>query len=286
VLVYGLVYSISLALVALGFSLTYGISGVANLAYGFLYVLAGYVCWQLAIHLELPYLLGIVLSILITAGVGALIYRFILLKVKGLMLAEVISTFALAIGGLELLRYFGLMGFKYKLPVFIRGSVAIGEAIIDYQRVFIVVFGLLLFGLLWVFAHFTKMGLAARAISQNEQTALTFGIKSDRIALMSVALGSALAAIAAVIMLPLGVISTDKGHDILVMAIAVGIVGRMESVAGIIAAAFLLGMSQSFAAMYIGTHSIMIVYLLAIILVLAVKPSGLFGKFKELEERV
>ena len=76
------------------------------------------------------------------------------------------------------------------------------------------------------------------------------------------------------------------GHEVLVMAIAVGIVGGMESVVGIIAAAFLLGFSQSFAAMYIGTHSIMIVYLLAIILVLAFKPSGLFGKFKELEERV
>ncbi len=286
VLVYGIVYSVSLALMALGFSLTYGISGVANLAHGLLYILAGYTCWQLAINLGLPYLLAIVLSVITTAMVGALIYRLILQRVKGVILAEVISTFALAIGGLELLRYCGLMGFKYKLPAFIEGSVMIGDAIISYQRVFIVVFGLVLFFLLWFFAHFTKLGLACRGISQNEHTALAFGIKSNRIAMMSVALGAALAAIAAIVMLPLGVISTNKGHDVLVMAIAVGIVGGMESIPGIIAAAFLLGLSQSFAAMYIGTHSIMIVYLLAIILVLAFRPSGLFGKFKELEERV
>ncbi len=286
VLVYGIVYSVSLALMALGFSLTYGISGVANLAHGLLYILAGYTCWQLSINLGLPYLLGIVLSVISTAMVGALIYRLILQRVKGVILAEVISTFALAIGGLELLRYCGLMGFKYKLPAFIEGAMVIGDAIISYQRVFIVVFGLVLFFLLWFFAHFTKLGLASRGIAQNEHTALAFGIKSNRIAMMSVALGAALAAIAAIVILPLGVISTNKGHDVLVMAIAVGIVGGMESIPGIIAAAFLLGLSQSFAAMYIGTHSIMIVYLLAIILVLAFRPSGLFGKFKELEERV
>jgi branched-chain amino acid transport system permease protein len=286
VIVYGFVYSVGLALIALGFSLTYGISGVANLAHGLLYILAGYFCWQLTINFGLPYLLAIVISIIATAAVGALIYRFILQRVRGLILAEVISTFALAIGGLELLRYCGLMGFRYKLPKFIDGSVMIGEAIVDYQRLIVVAVGLVLVFVLWVFAHFTKLGLASRGISQNEQTALAFGIKSSRIAMLSVALGAALAAIAAITMLPLGIISTNKGHEVLVMAIAVGIVGGMESVVGIIAAAFLLGFSQSFAAMYIGTHSIMIVYLLAIILVLAFKPSGLFGKFKELEERV
>jgi branched-chain amino acid transport system permease protein len=286
VLIYGLVNSVILALVALGFSLTYGISGVANLAHGLLYILAGYVCWQLAVNLELPYFLSIIVSIIVTAGAGALIYRFILQPVKGLILAEVISTFALAIGGLELLRYCGLMGFRYKLPAFIEGSIEIGETIVDYQRLIIVAVGLVMFFILWLFAHFTKLGLASRGISQNEQTAQAFGIKSTRIAMLSVAFGSALAAVAALAILPRGVIATKEGHEVLIYAIAVGIVGGMESVPGIIVAAFLLGLSQSFANMYLGTQSIMIVYLLAIILVLAFKPSGLFGKFKELEERV
>ena len=287
VLVYGLINSVSLALMALGFSLTFGISGVANLAHGALYILAGYLCWQLLINLGLPYFLSIAGAIVATALAGALLYRLILQRVRGIILAEVISTFALAIGGLELLRWSGVSGgFRYKLPAVFSGSLTIGETIVDYQRVFIVGIGLILVFVLWLFAHHTKIGLASRGIAQNEQTAIAFGIKSHRIAMLSVAFGSALAAVAGVAILPLGVITVDRGHDVLVMAIAVGIVGGMESILGIIVAAFLLGFSQSFAAMYVGTKSIMIVYLLAIILVLAFRPSGLFGKFKEMEERV
>jgi branched-chain amino acid transport system permease protein len=287
VLVYGLIYSVSLALIALGFSLAFGISGVANLAHGALYVLAGYVCWQFLTNLDLPYFVAILLSIISTAALGALIYRLILQRVRGLILAEVISTFALAMGSLELLRWSGVTGgFRYKLPAFLTGTLTLGDVVVDYQRLLIVVLGLVLVAVLWLFSRFTKIGLACRAIAQNEATAMAFGIRSHRIAMLSVALGSALAAVAAVAILPLGVITVDRGHDVLVMAIAVGIVGGMESVPGIIAAAFLLGFAQSFAAMYVGTYSIMIVYLLAIILVLAFRPSGLFGKFKELEERV
>jgi len=78
----------------------------------------------------------------------------------------------------------------------------------------------------------------------------------------------------------------DNGYEILVLAIAVGIVGGLESTPGIVVASFILGYSQTFAAMYLGTHWIMVVFLAAIVLVLAIRPSGILGRFKELEERV
>jgi branched-chain amino acid transport system permease protein len=160
------------------------------------------------------------------------------------------------------------------------------DVYIDFQRLAIVCIALVLIIGLWLFTRRTKIGLAFRGIAQNERTALTFGIESDRIAMFSMIAGSLLIAIAAITILPLGLVHVDNGYEVLILAIAVGIVGGLESLPGIILASFILGFSQTLAAMYIGTHWIMVVFLAAIIIVLAVRPSGIFGKFKELEERV
>jgi len=286
VLIYGLVNSAELALVAIGLSLTFGISRVANFAIGGLYVFAGYFPWLLMKHFGLPLPLVAVLSIIVTAAIGAVLYRTALLRVRGYMLGEVIVTFAVGIGILELIRAVGLIGFAVKLPVFVRGEVSIAGVLVDYQRLFVVVIGLLAVLGIWLFTRRSKIGLAFRAIAQNERTALAFGIKSDRIAMLSLAAGSALTAIAALTILPLGLVNVDRGYDILLIAIAVGIVGGLESIAGVMLASFLLGYTQTIVAMYLSTRWVMVVFLAAIILVLAIRPSGLLGKYKELEERV
>jgi branched-chain amino acid transport system permease protein len=92
-LIYGFVNSIILALVALGFSLTFGISGVANFAYGALYILAGFLSWVLFNSVGLPYILAAPFSVLLTAIAGALMYRFVLLRIRGMVLSEVIGQF-------------------------------------------------------------------------------------------------------------------------------------------------------------------------------------------------
>jgi branched-chain amino acid transport system permease protein len=286
VLVYGTTYSVGLALIAIGFSLTFGISGVANLAHGAFYVLAGYISVQLMQNLPIPYVFTVILAVALTAIIGGLIYRFGVLRLRGLMLSEVIATYGIGIVILELLRWFGLVGFGFKIPSFMKGTIEIGDVIVDYQRLFIVLVGLVLVGLLWLFTRHTRTGLAFRAMSQNERTALAFGIKPKLMATLSVGLGSALVAVAAITVAPLGLLTVDGGYDIIMIAFAVAIVGGLESTPGIIVAAFLLGFAQIAASRYIGTHWIMIVNLLAILIVLIVKPSGLFGKYKELEERV
>jgi branched-chain amino acid transport system permease protein len=202
------------------------------------------------------------------------------------MLSEVIATYGIGIVILELLRWSGLVGFGFKIPSFIRGTVEIGDVIVDYQRLLTVVVGLALVGLLWWFTHYTRTGLAFRAMSQNERTALAFGIKPKLMATLSVALGCALAAVACITVAPIGVLTVDGGYDIIMIAFAVAIIGGLESTVGIVVAAFLLGFAQIAASRYFGTHWIMIVNLLAILIVLAFRPSGIFGKYKELEERV
>jgi branched-chain amino acid transport system permease protein len=285
-IVYAIINSVILALTAIGFNLTFGISGVANFAYGAFYILAAFATWILMNSLGLPYLLSAALSILFTALLGALMYRLVLQRVRGQVLSEVIATFGIGLAILELFRYLGFMGFEYSLPVFIDESVMLGDVYVDMQRIFIVLCTVVLIVLLWLFIHHTSTGLAFRGIAQDERTALTFGMDSDRIATLSVSLGAGLAALAATVIVPLGTISVGQGYDVLLNALAVSIIGGLGSTGGVIVASLIVGFAQRFTDTYIGSHWTLIVSLVAILLVLIIKPSGLYGKQKELEERI
>lgn len=285
-LIYGLINSIILALMALGFSLTFGISGVSNFAYGALYVLAGYTVWILINKLSIPFFVSAILAVLFTAALGAALYRFVLLRVRGLVISEVIATFGVGLAILELFRYLGFTGFEYTLPVFTDGSVVIGNTYVDHQRLWIVGIGVSLAVGLYFFTHYTRTGLAFRGIAQDERTSLCLGINSDRIAGASVAFGSGLAAIAAILILPRGQISVNDGYDVLIQAMAVCIIGGLGSTAGVVVAAFVIGYAQMITDSFVGPQWKIVVPLVAILLVLVLKPSGLFGKQKELEERI
>ena len=286
ILIYGLVNSVILILTALGFSLTFGLSRVANFAHGGIYLLSGLVSWILLKRLGLPYPLSILLTILATGLLGALIYRLLLMRVRGIELSEVIATFAAGVVILEFFRWMGFVTYEFNLPPFVQGQVKILGVFVDYQRLLIIAVGLALAVILWFFSHHTKTGLALRGMAQDEYTALTLGIESDWAAMLSVALGSSLTAIAAVTILPLGIISINVGYDVLLIALAVAVVGGLESTMGLIIAGVILGFSMVITSNFLGPQWMMVVYLVAIVLVLAIRPSGIMGKFKELEERV
>jgi branched-chain amino acid transport system permease protein len=284
--IYALINAFILIILAIGFNLTFGISGVANFAYGALYITSAYLSWIFLNLLHLPFLLAALVSILLTSFFGALMYRFVLVRVRGQVLSEVIATFGIGLAVLELFSYLGFTGFEYTLPVFFDHSFIIAGTYVDMQRTAVVVIGLILVITLWVFTHHTAIGLAFRGIAQDERTALTFGIDSDRIATLSVSFGAGLAAFASTIIIPLGSITPSEGYDVLIKALAVCIIGGLGSTGGVIVAAFIIGFAERFTDTYIGSHWIMIVSLAAILIVLIVRPSGLFGKQKELEERI
>ncbi len=285
-IIYAIINSAILAMIAMGFNLTFGISGVANFAYGAFYVLAAYSVWIL-IHLAgLPYPVAVLISIGLTTLIGALMYRLVLLRVKGQALSEVIATFGIGLVILELFRYLGFVGFEYTLPVFSDKSLIIAGTYVDMQRILIVALTAALIAGLWLFTHHTSLGLAFRGIAQDERTALTFGMDPDRIATLAVCMGAALAAVAAVIIVPLGSIAPEEGYDVLIKALAVCIIGGLGSTGGVILASFVIGFAERFTDSYIGSHWTMIVSLAALLVVLVFKPSGLFGNQKELEERI
>ncbi len=285
-LVYGFVNSVVLALTALGFNLTFGIGGVANFAYGALYVLAGFAAWFLGRSAGLPWPAAAVLAVVLTALAGWATCRLVLLRVRGLELSEVIATFGIGLAILETFRFLGLVGFEYTLPALVEGTVEIAGTFVDAQRLVIVGVGGALAAFLWLFTRYTRTGLAFRAIAQDERTALALGIDADRVAALSVAFGAGLAAVAAVVILPLGTIAVESGYDVLLNALAVCIVGGLGSAAGVVVASFILGYAQVVTATALGPHWTMIVSLVAILAVLALRPSGLFGRQKELEERI
>ena len=286
ILIYGTINSIALALMALGFALVYGISRVPNFAHGALYVITGFIAWSLLRALGLNYLLSIVLAIIAIGVVGALIYQFVLIRVRGMAISEIIASYAIGLAILEGLRWGGFKGTTYTLPVFIEGSINIGGIPVDVHRLLVVAIGASVVAFLWLFTHYTRIGLALRGMAQDERAALMLGIDSDIMAVVAMASGAMLAGLAGIVLLPLGNIVVEKGYDVLIQAIAVCIVGGLGSWMGAVLAAFLIGFAQILTVVYLGTHFQMVVALLAIILTLILRPSGLFGMQKELEERV
>ena len=157
---------------------------------------------------------------------------------------------------------------------------------VDYQRLMIIAGGLVILIFIWLFTHYTKTGLSLRAIAQDEQAAMMLGVNSDRTATISLSIGSALAGLAAVLILPLGNIAAEQGYRVLVYALAVCIIGGLGSWAGTILASFVLGFSMITSTALFGALWENVVLVGTIILILLFKPSGLMGKQKELEERV
>ncbi len=286
VLIYGTINSIALALMALGFTLVYGVSRLPNFAHGAIYVTAGFITWVLLNRLGLPYPLAIPLALMGTALIGVAIYQMVLIRVRGMEMSEVIATYAIGLAVLEALRWAGFKGMTYTLPVFLSGSVEILGVPVDLHRLVVLGVGVLTFLGIWAFTHHARLGLALRGIAQDEWAAMMLGIDSDFIATVALGLGSALAGLAAVVLLPLGNIVVEAGYSVLIFAIAVCIVGGLGSWAGAVLAAFVIGFAQILSVKYIASHFHMVVAILAIIITLIIKPSGLFGRQKELEERV
>jgi len=158
--------------------------------------------------------------------------------------------------------------------------------LVDYQRLIVIGGGLAVVALLWLFTHHTRIGLSLRAIAQDEQAAMMLGIDSDRAAVVALSIGSALAGLAAVVILPLGNVTAEAGYRVLIHALAVCIIGGLGSWAGAVLASFVLGFAMIVSTALFGAVWESVVLVGAIIIILILKPSGLLGKQKELEERV
>jgi branched-chain amino acid transport system permease protein len=286
ILVYGIINSVTLSLLSLGFTLVYSISRLPNFAHGALYITTGYLIWQFLNGLGLSYPLAIILGISLTSLIGAMMYRLILIRIRGMEISEIIATYAIGLAMIEGLRWGGLRGTTFTLPSFASGSRELLGVSVDDQRLLVVAVGFAVFALLYLFVRLTRNGLALRGIAQDERAAMMLGIDSDKMAVVSFAIGSSLAGLSAVLILPLGNIVVEAGYSVLVFSVAVSVIGGLGSWPGAIIASFIIGFAQILTEKFLSSHFQMVVALLAIIITLLIKPSGILGRQKELEERV
>ena len=110
ILIYGAVNSITFALIAVGFTLVYGVSRLPNFAHGAFYVLVGFLTWSFINQLHLPHIIAILLSLSIAALLVVLMYRFVLIRIRGIPTSEIIASFAIGLIVLEGLQYKGFIG--------------------------------------------------------------------------------------------------------------------------------------------------------------------------------
>ena len=273
----GLLY----ALIALGFSVIYRASKVFNLAQGEFVVLGGFLVWWLASEVGLPLLVTIPLALAMAAGVGFLVERVFFARMIG---ESSFSMIMVTIALLILLRGIILVVWGPEIRpfpiIFALQPLTFGGVLVPRSLAFGGVISILAgLGLAWFFNR-TRLGLALTAVSQDHQVALSLGISVRRAMMLAWVLGSVISAVGAIIYLSgksLNFLASDIGFAALPVALLAG----LESVAGLLVAGVMVGIAQALAQLYIdpvvGVNVASLIPSLFILLVLFIRPTGLFG---------
>lgn len=275
-IVQGSVYST----VAVGLALGFGVMKMANFAHGEFYMLGAYVVFVLYTNLGLPFPLAVMAAFPIVAMVGMLTERFIFRPTQGNVLAGFMATAGLAFILQVLVGQMWGVGLMRAIATPYKGAWEVAGAFIGWQRLLVVPAAISMVLALWYFLFHVKVGKALRACAQDPEVAALQGISIKKITLLAMAIAGGYAGIAGALMAPIQPVTPYMGHDIIITAFIVVIVGGMESIAGAVLAAFILGFIHTFVTtLYDGIVATMAgVALMAFIL--AVKPEGLMGKVK------
>jgi branched-chain amino acid transport system permease protein len=269
------------ALVAIGFSLVYGVGGVLNLAHGGFFILTGYlVFWTLSLFNNAVWL-SICVSLIIITIIGGITYLLLIKPLQDSELSVVLVTFALAFFFEHFIRV--VWGSEYEtileLVIFPGSTDFFGVSLIN-QLIFLILVSLTIVIIFMVSINRLKIGKSIRAVSQDREAATLMGINANRILMYTVMISAFLAGLAAILYLPTQTLSPVGGWGVLTNAFAVVILGGMGSLLGSIIGAFILGFANSFTSVFIpnGPSWAHIVPIIIIVLVLLIRPQGLFGK--------
>jgi branched-chain amino acid transport system permease protein len=276
------------ALLALGFTLIYGVSGVVNLAHGSFYMIGAYMFYVLGTFaLELPPILAVILSVAFVGVMSSVVYRLTIHPVLGDEVGVMVVTVCLALIFQQLmLLIFG----PPNVPVapLVAGSVTIGGLTVTYARILAFVVSLILFATLWVFISKSKIGKAMRAVSQDREVAMLMGINTDRLYMLAMAVSSMLAAVAGIFIS--GSTSGVAGAWIwmypLALSFSIVVLGGLGSIKGSLIGGFIIGYAEQTVAIAApeGGAIISVVPFTVMVLVLLLRPKGLFGKRIEMED--
>lgn len=277
ILIYGAVTSAVYAMLAVGFTLVFGVARTVNLAHGSFYALGAYSAYFLTTRLNVPLIIAAVLAVVLVAAFGVAVERILIRPLRRTTLAVLMITLATSLVVEQLL--FLTFGSEYRnVPAFVTGKVRIARVDIGGQRVLAFIVSSALLSALWLFIRQTRLGAAILALAQDREAAEYVGIPSDRIFALVMGLSAALAAMAGVLAAPFLTVQPGMGLLPMVKAFTIVIVGGLGSIPGSILASLMLGYAETVVAYGISTSWTEMVSLIAVFVTLVFRPAGLFGK--------
>jgi branched-chain amino acid transport system permease protein len=266
-------------LMALGLTLIYGVLYIPNFALGHQAMIGAYITFFLVSLYRVHYFLAVAIAMAALALLGVGIERLVFRPIKD---APHVNGFIAAFGLLFLLESSALIawGATYRKieTVYDRQVLTILGVRLPLQRIMVVAAVVVVIVAIQLFLRRTMAGTALRAVSQQREAALLVGIDGDRVASLTMAVGSALAAAAGGLIGPVILVFPTMGNLMIVKAFVIIILGGMGSVVGAIAGGFLLGLVESLAAGFLSPSYKDLYAFLFLVIVLAVRPTGLFGQ--------
>ena len=283
---YGLSLGSVLLLAAIGLAITFGVMGVINMAHGEMVMLGAYTTFvvQQVIRANNPALfdyslaIAIPLAFLVAGFVGILIERGIIRFLYGRPLETLLATWGLSLILQQGVRTaFGPTNKDVGNPSWMSGSFELGQITITYNRLWIIVFTLLIFAGLLALLRFTRFGLEMRAVTQNRAMAASMGIRTSRIDALTFGLGSGIAGLAGVALSQIDNVSPNLGQGYIIDSFMVVVFGGVANLWGTLVGAFTLGIANKFLEPYAGAVLGKIAILVLIILFIQKRPRGLFA---------
>lgn len=277
ILIQGLLLSGLYALIAVGFTLIFSVGRVLNLAYGSYIMIAGYVYFYFSQLLGLPPIVGLLLAGILGSCIGLLKYNLIVKPLKGDHIPVEISTLILAvILQSAIILYFGNSA-KILLPIF-QGVIHIGNATVTYNVLAATLVSWLILIVLFVFIRKTHVGRAMQAVSMDSKGASISGVNINKINMFTWGISGFLGAIAGVFFASYTQLSPSMWVAPLIIAIAIVIVGGIGSIIGTLVVAHIIGFMEIISVALISPQLRGVFTMLLVIIVLIIRPKGLFGR--------
>lgn len=276
----GTVMAAVLALTAVGLSLVFGVMRVVNVAHGEFFMLGAVIAWFVTYHLPLPpavaWLCALVVAPVVVAAIAYVADKLVLKRVNYDAEATIVATIGLMyILQQAALSFYGPDARPVEAPFTWR--IQLPWFGYSGYKLFVVAAAAVILAGVWAFMTRSKAGLVMRATQVDRDTAKAFGINVDRVYAGTFALGAALAAVAAVLIVPIQQAHYLMGHDPLLLSFIVVIIGGLGSIRGTLIAALVIGLSDGVISMFFTPTLAKIIATLLVALVLVFRPQGLFG---------
>ncbi len=285
IIITGLISGSVYALLAIGFSLTFGVARIVNIAHTAFFMLAAYCIYWLAHTLGWHPVWGMGVAIVLVTLLGMLAYKFLINPIREHEGAVLIGTIALAIAFQELM-FIKFTGTYLSVPALVKGFFTLLGVKVFYQQLLTFCAAAIVMAGLWVLLMKTRLGLAIRSTAQDREVANLMGINEAQAAMITMGISVGLAAFTGAIVVPLTILEPLMWMHPLIMMMAAVVLGGLGSLKGSFVGAYILGFAESLVVFLapMGAFLKGSVALSIMILVLIIRPEGLFGVAFE-EER-